>query len=128
MTQGSLVQCFPFGKAIFYPGIFFLSHTHFFPVAFFSSLARFGARDLGFGVGVGGGVWRDPPLPDLEERSGEAGRPGGGCGRGAMRPAAVAPPGGWWRRPVGPGWGGGDDGHGGGAAPVPRKEEVGGRR
>ena len=59
---------------------------------------------------------------DLEERSGEAGRPGGGCGRGAMKPAAVAPPGGWWRRPVGPGWGGGDDGHGGGAAPG----EVGG--
>ena len=80
------------------------------PASFFFSISgkisgevRF--RGWGWGSGFGFGLWRSP-WPDLEGRPGVAGRPGGGGGREAVRPAAVPPPAGRWRRPVGPGRGG----------------------
>ena len=75
------------GKAILYLGIFSLSHTRLFASSSLSpsslSPASFGAEGLGFRVG--GEVRQDSPLQYLEERSGEAGRPSGGCGcRGSV--------------------------------------------
>ena len=77
------------------------------PASFFFSISgkiSDEVRVRGWGSGFEFGLRRSP-WPDLEGRPGVASRPGGGGGRGAVRPAAAAPSARQWRRPVGSGRG-----------------------